>query len=95
MKCDNVPLVETILVGGVASSSSRMMELYFINLLLNRNWKVDFRHIPRSQNESTGQMIKCALNGGMGWISFEEPLSSVCELLLMDSTNLGRTKLLI
>ncbi|KAK5834266.1 hypothetical protein PVK06_018143 [Gossypium arboreum] len=85
VECDHVLLVETILVGGAASS--RMVELKFIHLLLNRNWKVHFRHIVRSQNKVTDQMTKCEFNGNMGLFSFEEPPILVRNLLLVDRIN--------
>lgn len=85
MECDNAFLVKTIFVGEAVSS--RMMELQFIHLFLIRSWRVRFRHIPRSQNEVVDQMAKCTFNGGVGLISFEEPPTSACDLLLEDKFN--------
>lgn len=79
MECDNALLVKTILVGG--ATSSRMTKLQLIHLLLSRNWIVRFCQISRSQNKVADQMVKCALNSGVGFISFEESPTSVRDLL--------------
>ncbi|XP_016673107.1 uncharacterized protein [Gossypium hirsutum] len=46
VECDNALLVESLLVGGYVNS--KMVKLRLIRGILNREWKVRIRHVPRS-----------------------------------------------
>lgn len=85
VECGNAILVQTILACKIVNS--RMMELQLIHVLLNRNWRVRFRHIPRSHNEVADLLFEGALNGEGGSITFEEPLFSMHDTLSTDDSN--------
>ncbi|MBA0682342.1 hypothetical protein Goari_024069, partial [Gossypium aridum] len=82
LECDNALLVETILVGGAADSN--LTELRLIYRLLNRNWKVHIRHIPRTHNKVADHLAKCTATSFMKQQLIEEPPHLVRDLILTD-----------
>lgn len=82
LECDNALLVELLLAGWHADN--RLVELSLAPQLLSKNWKVRICHIPRSLNEVADHMeigTVCGL-ALLQW--FEEPSSSMVNLLLAD-----------
>lgn len=55
-QCDNAIVIEMILAGHAANS--KLSELQLIHQLLDRNWRVHFRHIQRDQNKVADRMTK-------------------------------------
>ncbi|KAG8484128.1 hypothetical protein CXB51_022942 [Gossypium anomalum] len=56
VECDKALVVETILAGGAANS--RMSELCLIHQLLEHDWRVCFRYLPRDLNKIADHMAK-------------------------------------
>ncbi|MBA0584964.1 hypothetical protein Gorai_015757 [Gossypium raimondii] len=56
LECDNVLVVENILVDGVGANM--LFELRLIKQLLCRDWKVCLRHIPSEHNKIANSMAK-------------------------------------
>ncbi|KAH1130708.1 hypothetical protein J1N35_002086 [Gossypium stocksii] len=71
VECDNALLVESLLAGG--SINSRMVELRLIHGILNCEWKVRIRHVPRSQNAVADHMARLAISGPPSLVIFERP----------------------
>ncbi|MBA0727201.1 hypothetical protein Golax_000215, partial [Gossypium laxum] len=59
LKCDNAILVKIILVG--EAFDSHLMELRAIHKMIQRNWGIHIRHIPRAHNAIADFMAKHAL----------------------------------
>ncbi|MBA0743215.1 hypothetical protein Gogos_005923 [Gossypium gossypioides] len=68
VECDNVLLVESLLIDG--SINSRMVELRLIHGILNREWNVRIRHVPRSQNAIIDYMAKFVISGPPSLVVF-------------------------
>ncbi|MBA0678932.1 hypothetical protein Goari_020249, partial [Gossypium aridum] len=64
IECDNALLVESVLMGGAASS--KLVKLHLINAYLKRNWKTRIRHIPRSQKMAADRMAKYTYDNQFG-----------------------------
>ncbi|MBA0757596.1 hypothetical protein Gotri_020683 [Gossypium trilobum] len=82
VKCDNALLVESLLDGG--SVNSRMAELRLIHGILNCEWNVRIRHVPRSQNAIVDHMARLVISGPPSLVVFEKPPTLVQGLLLAD-----------
>lgn len=82
MECNNILVVETILVGGAINS--RMSNLRLIHHFLSRDWRVYFRHISIYHNEIIDRTTKIAYSNYNGKRVFTEVSISTKELLKLD-----------
>lgn len=78
-KSDNALLEEIILVGEVINSI--FMKLQAIHKLIQKNWRIRIRHIPRVYNVVANFMGKHAATGFTSIWVFIEPSHSVRELV--------------
>ncbi|MBA0732453.1 hypothetical protein Gogos_016543 [Gossypium gossypioides] len=60
------------------------MELPLIHGVLNYEWNVRIRHVPRSQNAVVDHMARLAISGPPSLVVFEKPPTLVQEFLLVD-----------
>ncbi|KAH1037898.1 hypothetical protein J1N35_039641 [Gossypium stocksii] len=58
LKCDNVMVVKSILVGEIVVN--RMTKLRMVDQLLKRNWSVQVRHIPKDHKKVIDHIAKLA-----------------------------------
>ncbi|KAG8472239.1 hypothetical protein CXB51_034466 [Gossypium anomalum] len=84
LECDNVILVELILVGNAANNN--ISELRLIHQLSCRSWKVRVRHAPRDHNRVANHMAKIANFHRNNLHIFKDPPVSVKALLVEDTT---------
>ncbi|MBA0673785.1 hypothetical protein Goari_015412 [Gossypium aridum] len=61
-----------------------MVKLRLIHNILNREWKVHIRCVPRSQNVVVDHIARLAVSGPPNLVVFEEPPISVQGLLLVN-----------
>ncbi|MBA0604815.1 hypothetical protein Godav_017450 [Gossypium davidsonii] len=71
VESDNALLMESLLDGG--SVNCRMAELRLIHGILNCEWNVRIRHVPRSQNAIVDHMARLAISGPPSLVVFEKP----------------------